>query len=130
MQDYDHGKNHTLLVYSLEEIVLEKMRAILQQTKKLHEQGWSRSRSRDYYDLWRIFSDYDINYDDFPVLFQQKCSLKDVNYSKVDDFFDPHYLKDVKRTWDKWLAQTTSNLPPYDVVIPSVQTKLGKILKL
>lgn len=34
-----------LPLYCLEEIVIEKLRAILQHTKKLHERDWSRSRA-------------------------------------------------------------------------------------
>ena len=47
-----------LEVYDINEIVVEKMRALLQFAKKLHERGWGRSRVRDYYDLWRIFGTY------------------------------------------------------------------------
>jgi predicted nucleotidyltransferase component of viral defense system len=35
-------------VYPLEEIIAEKIRAILQFAKKVHERGWARSRVRDY----------------------------------------------------------------------------------
>ncbi|PYV80988.1 MAG: hypothetical protein DMG05_30700, partial [Acidobacteria bacterium] len=45
-------------VYALEEIVAEKLRAILQHFEKLEVRGWSRSRARDYYDLWRILATY------------------------------------------------------------------------
>ena len=31
---------------------------LLQHVEKLQERGWSRSRARDYYDLWRIFNAY------------------------------------------------------------------------
>jgi predicted nucleotidyltransferase component of viral defense system len=52
---YGEPINLEMNLYSLEEIILEKLRAILQHTKKLHERDWIRSRARDYYDLWRIF---------------------------------------------------------------------------
>ena len=44
IQDYRGISDGQLMVYSLEEIVLEKLRAILQHTKKLHEREWTRSR--------------------------------------------------------------------------------------
>jgi predicted nucleotidyltransferase component of viral defense system len=47
-----------LLVYGLEEIVAEKVRATLQHVEKLERRGWSRSRARDYYDLWRVLGAY------------------------------------------------------------------------
>ena len=57
---HPYGKNfdYQLEVYDINEIVVEKMRALLQFAKKLHERGWGRSRVRDYYDLWRIFGTY------------------------------------------------------------------------
>ena len=40
-------------VYSLAEIIAEKLRALLQSKARLHEKGWGASRvCRDYYDLW------------------------------------------------------------------------------
>jgi predicted nucleotidyltransferase component of viral defense system len=32
----------------------EKLRAIRQHVEKLKDTGWSRSRARDYYDVWRV----------------------------------------------------------------------------
>ncbi len=57
---HEYGENFesVIPVYSLEEIVAEKLRALLQHVKKLEERGWSRSRARDYYDLWRVFGTY------------------------------------------------------------------------
>ncbi|MFV1976702.1 MAG: nucleotidyl transferase AbiEii/AbiGii toxin family protein [Candidatus Scalindua sp.] len=45
---YEEMISQEVYVYSLEEIVAEKMRAILQHLKKLEDRGWSRSRARDY----------------------------------------------------------------------------------
>jgi len=69
-----------LFVYRVEEIIAEKIRAILQFAKKLHKRGWGRSRVRDYYDLWRIFSAYrdQIDHTILPELITQKCLRKKV----------------------------------------------------
>ena len=65
-------------MYKLEEIIAEKIRAILQFAAKLHERGWGRSRARDYYDLWRIFKEYRdyINLDIIPSMVLQKVHGK------------------------------------------------------
>jgi len=55
---YGENLEGTIFAYQLEEIIAEKVRAILQFVKKLHERGWARSRIRDYYDLWRILGEY------------------------------------------------------------------------
>ncbi len=82
IHSYQEKIDTPIQVYSLEEIVLEKLRAILQKTKKLHEEGRDRSRTRDYYDLWRIFTAFesDLYFDNFPILLQKKCDLKNVHF--------------------------------------------------
>ena len=55
IHEYGEPRESDVLVYALEEIVAEKLRAILQHIERLVERGWSRSRAGDYYDLWRIF---------------------------------------------------------------------------
>jgi predicted nucleotidyltransferase component of viral defense system len=52
--EYGEKLDVQVAVNSLEEIVAEKLRAILQHQNKLDERGWSRSRACDYYDLWRV----------------------------------------------------------------------------
>jgi predicted nucleotidyltransferase component of viral defense system len=58
IHEYGEPLDTRVKVYSLEEIVAEKLRAILQHVEKLEERGWSRSRARDYYDLWRVLKRY------------------------------------------------------------------------
>ncbi len=63
-------------LYSLEEIIIEKLRAILQHTKKLYEKDWSRSRARDYYDLWRVLGMFEdqLNLEVINTNLPLKCS--------------------------------------------------------
>ena len=65
-------------VYALEEVVAEKLRAILQQAALLESRGWSRSRARDFYDLWRILGAYGEQMDltDFDTLLREKCRVR------------------------------------------------------
>ena len=51
IHEYGEPLEARIQVYALEEVVAEKLRAILQHVEKLEERGWSRSRARDYYDL-------------------------------------------------------------------------------
>lgn len=118
--------NSGLKVYALEEIIAEKLRAILQNIKKLHEIGWSRSRVRDYYDLWRILNDYknEINLKALPELTNKKCKLKDVSFEKVDDFFDALLIENAKKDWEQWLKPLVNNLPEFDLVISELKEQL------
>ena len=49
IHNYGEPFNAQVKVYSLEEIVAEKLRALLQQAEMIEKRGWSRSRARDYY---------------------------------------------------------------------------------
>lgn len=123
---YDERIDTPIQVYSLEEIVLEKLRAILQKTKKLHEEGRDRSRTRDYYDLWCIFTTFEsaLYFEDFPTLLQKKCDPKKVHFVGVESFFDPAIMETVKRTWKQWLGNLVSDLPECSSVINKLKTKL------
>jgi predicted nucleotidyltransferase component of viral defense system len=116
--------------YSLEEIVAEKLRAILQHVEKLEERGWSRSRARDYYDLWRIFKTYGhrMTLTDFPQFLQEKCAVRNVSFQGADDFFDPTMLAYVGKTWEQWLGPLVPALPPCTTVIGELRPQLGALL--
>lgn len=83
LHDYGEPFEVQVPVYSLEEIVAEKLRAILQHARALERRGWVRSRARDYYDLWRILGTYhdQMGLSDFPSFLREKCALKDVAFS-------------------------------------------------
>jgi predicted nucleotidyltransferase component of viral defense system len=119
-----------ILTYPLEEIIAEKMRAILQNIKKYHERGWTRSRARDYYDLWYILTQSNQNLDLnlIPKILEKKCTIKEVDYSCAQDFFDLKVLELVKRDWAQWLAPLISNLPSCDSVLEIVREQFQIIL--
>lgn len=88
-----------LYVYPLEEILAEKIRALLQFAKKLHERGWGRSRVRDYYDLWRILKSYShtLNLEILPSLVIKKCAFKDVFFGGIEDIFQEKLLLNLEK---------------------------------
>ncbi|MFQ5792713.1 MAG: nucleotidyl transferase AbiEii/AbiGii toxin family protein, partial [Acidobacteriota bacterium] len=89
IHEYGEPLKAEVLVYALEEIVAEKLRAILQHVGNLEERGWSRSRARDYYDLWRVLGTYKDRMDlsDFSAFLREKCAVRDVNFTGPKDFF-------------------------------------------
>ena len=54
IREYGEPLDADVQVYSLEEVGAVKLRAILQQADMFEKRGWSRSRGRDYYDLWQV----------------------------------------------------------------------------
>ena len=129
--DYGEPLDAQVRVYTLEEIVAEKLRAILQHAAKLDERGWSRSRARDYYDVWRVLAEYgnDMDLTAFATFLREKCAVRSVSFEGPDDFFHAAVLAYVERTWEQWLGPLVPDLPAFETVIgelrPQVATLLG-----
>ena len=106
-------------VYALEEIAAEKLRAILQHVKEFHERGWSRSRTRDYYDLWCVLNAYQNQLDlsNFRSFLRAKCTLRNVAFNGPDDFFEKTMLAYTEKTWEQWLGPLVPDLPDFATVI-------------
>ena len=128
--DYGEPLDVQILVYSLEEIVAEKLRAILQHLRSLERRGWVRSRARDYYDLWRILGAHGDHLDvsGFDSFLREKCSLKNVMFSGADSFFPQAMFAMVEKTWKRWLGPLVPNLPPYNTVIGELRPTVTSLL--
>ena len=116
--------------YSLEEIVAEKLRAILQNADMLKKRGWIRPRARDYYDLWRILGTYkdDMDLADFSSLLRHKCAAKNISFTSLEDFFDDNLLSRVEKAWYRSLAPLMSTLPSYSSVTSELREQVKVLL--
>ena len=130
IHEYGEPLDTRVKVYSLEEIVAEKLRAILQHVEKLQARGWSRSRARDYYDLWRVLETYrdGLELSGFGSLLRRKCEVRNVTFGGPGDFLQPALLDYVERTWDQWLGPLVVELPPLDTVIRMLRRELPALL--
>ena len=130
IHQYGEPLNVDVQVYSLEEIIAEKLRALLQQAELFERRGWSRSRARDYYDLWRVLGEYgdSLNLDGFDSLLREKCTVRDVSFSRPDDFFHEPMLAYVKETWDQWLGPLVPVLPSFDTVINGLRPQVAELI--
>jgi len=128
--DYGEPLDVTVAVYSLEEIIAEKLRALLQHLRALEQQGWVRSRARDYYDLWRILGEHREQFDlaNFPDFLRQKCAIREVTFSGPESFFPSSMLAVVEKTWDQWLGPLVPNLPPYATVMEALRPQVTALL--
>jgi len=120
-----------ILVYSLEEIVIEKLRAILQHTKKLHEREWGRSRARDYYDLWRISESYGnhLQLHNLRNLLEKKCASKNVSFVNADSFFEEKMVQNARQTWEQWLSPLMPDLPECEMLLRELKQTISELLK-
>lgn len=129
LHDYGEPLAVEVPVYTLDEIVAEKLRAILQHERALERRGWVRSRARDYYDLWRILGAYRdrLNVARFEPLLREKCALRGVTFSGPESFFPEAMLGTVEKTWEPGLGPLVPELPSYATVIAALRPKVAAL---
>lgn len=117
-------------VYCLEEIVSEKLRAILQHTERLKQRGWGRSRARDFYDLWQIKTQFyeQVNWSVVPNILMKKCKVRNVSFHTSEDFFNTIVVDHVRSTWDQWLKPLVSDLKDFDSILTDLRTFIKEVL--
>jgi predicted nucleotidyltransferase component of viral defense system len=130
IHEYGEPLEAEVRVYALEEMVAEKLRAILQHVEKLEERGWSRSRARDYYDLWRVLGTYRNRMDlsDFASFLREKCAVRNVAFAGPEDFFPDRMLAYVEKTWDQWLGPLVPGLPTFQTVIGNLRPQIAELV--
>lgn len=130
IHEYGEPLESAVRVYALEEIVAEKLRGILQHAKKLEERGWSRSRARDYYDLWRVLGTYQsrMDFSDFSPLLRRKCAVRGVDFAGPEDFFQEAILAHVERTWTQWLGPLVPELPSFQTVVGELRPLIAALV--
>lgn len=125
-----HGYEEEVAVairtYSLEEIAAEKLRTTQQTRATLLERGWSRSRARDFYDLWHLvrLSSARLAWPAVRSILPAKCALRAVEINNVEDIFDPIVVEAVRTSWERSLGPFIGDLPPVDEVFAELRAAL------
>ncbi len=130
LHGYDEIIDCQVASYHIEEVVAEKMRALLQTHQKLVERGWNRPRARDYYDLWRILKNYG-NILDLKRLrntLDKKCKHRNVFYKLIEDFFTNELVKEARQHWQSTLGVFVKDLPECDFILEESKLFISKIL--
>jgi len=102
----------SVLVYPLMEILVEKIRSIMQ-----------RGYSRDYYDVWRLLKEEEFMDSEVKGLLVRKCELNGIEYTP-DLLFDEHRLNEAGSFWVKGLGHLTRELPTFETVISELRDRL------
>lgn len=113
VSDYPDLSEFSVLAYSLNEILVEKIRSIMQ-----------RGYSRDYYDVWRLFKENEFNDSEIKHLLMQKCELRGVKY-EPRLLFDEERLGEARSFWVKGLAYLTKELQEFEIVISRLRDRLS-----
>lgn len=106
-------------VYALEEMLAEKLRAMLR-----------RSRARDLYDVWQLFTRYAGVFDWGRARYalEEKARYKGFAFSSVADFLTPENREAWARSWEASVRQQVPVLAEYDQVIAEVENALTDFL--
>ena len=110
-----------VLVYALEEILAEKLRAIIE-----------RGKSRDYYDAWRLLKEKQSDLDLVVAIrvLLQKCVHKDLGAPTVQRFLAPKVLEAAEAYWSRDLADQIPGVdpPPWGKVVEELRDLLAAFL--
>jgi len=132
LHGYEEQIDCMVACYHIEEIVAEKLRALLQTHQKLVARGWNRPRARDYYDLWCILKNYTSSVDNHRLLemLDKKCRHRGVSYKSINDFFTPELIKEAQQHWQATLGMLVKELPECAVVLNETKKLIGDILPI
>lgn len=113
--DYTDLEAYQLLCYPLEEVLVEKMRSVMQ-----------RMQARDFYDIWYLLEEHGMDADFYLNEFETKCKSKDLKHT---DF--PQKLTDrlpqYKGRWQSSMSEQIKDLPDFEQVEREVQRHLKKL---
>jgi len=95
---------YQLLCYSLEEIIVEKLRAVMQRTQ-----------ARDFYDIWYLTETHGMEPEYLMAEFKRKCELKN---QVPGEFFIKleQKIPSYRGQWEKSLTNQIKDLPEFDGV--------------
>lgn len=112
---YTDQEEHQLLCYTLEEILVEKLRSVLQ-----------RMQARDFYDIWYLLELHGLELDFYVNEFIAKCESKMLN---PKDFFTKLELRlpQYKARWQKSMKDQIHDLPNFETVFREVKRHLKKL---
>ena len=112
---YSDQEEHKLLCYSLEEILIEKLRSIMQ-----------RMQVRDFYDIWYLIEIHGLDLGFCKNEFVAKCESIDVNPNEFPEKLN-HRLPQYKARWRKSVKDQIQDLPEFEQVERELMRHLKKL---
>ncbi len=113
--DYTDLEEHKLLCYSLEEVLVEKIRSVMQ-----------RMQARDFYDIWYLLEVHGMQADSYLSEFKAKCKSKNILHTDFPKKLAER-LPQYKGRWRNSLSEQIKNLPDFDNVEREVQRHVRKL---
>jgi uncharacterized protein len=118
--DYSDLDAYQLLCYPLEEVLVEKMRSVMQLMQ-----------ARDFYDIWYLLEEHEMDAGFYISEFDAKCKSKGLQHTDFLKKLDER-LPQYKGRWKSSLSEQIKDLRDFDQVEIEVQRHLKKteILKM
>ncbi len=112
---YSDQEEHKLLCYPLEEVLVEKLRSVMQ-----------RMQARDFYDIWYLLEIHEMDVAFYSIEFRAKCESKAIDPT---DFHNKlaQRLPQYKGRWQKSMADQIQDLPDFDQVVREVMRHLKNL---
>lgn len=102
--NYSDLEEYQLLCYPLEELLVEKLRCVMQ-----------RMQPRDYYDIWYLLEIEEMSIDFYEAEFIIKCKSKELDPKEFHEKLEKK-IPQYKARWEKSMSDQIKNLPPFDDV--------------
>ena len=112
---YSDMTKHQLLCYALEEVLVEKMRTVMQ-----------RMQARDFYDIWYLLEQHGMEVNFYLKEFANKCESKKLNPADFPKKLAER-LPQYKGRWESSMNEQIHDLPDFDKVKREVQRHLKKM---
>jgi len=111
---YTDQEYHELLCYPLEEVLVEKLRSVMQ-----------RMQARDFYDIWYLLEIHGMDIDFYIAEFRTKCESKAIEPTEFHNKLEQR-LPQYKGRWQSSLADQIQDLPDFEEVLREVARHLRK----
>lgn len=112
---YTDQEDHRLLCYPLEEVLVEKLRSVMQ-----------RMQARDFYDIWYLLEIHEMAVDFYLAEFRTKCESKEIDPTEFHKKLEQR-LPQYKGRWQSSMADQIQDLPNFDKVVREVKKHLKKL---
>jgi predicted nucleotidyltransferase component of viral defense system len=112
---YSDQEEHQLLCYPLEEVLVEKLRSVMQ-----------RMQARDFYDIWYLLEIHKMDVAFYSVEFSAKCESKEIDPASFHKKLEQR-LPQYKGRWKSSMADQIQDLPDFDQVEREVMRHLKKL---
>lgn len=115
LKSYTDIDDYKILCYSLEEILVEKMRSVMQ-----------RMIARDFYDIWYLLQEESLDPNQYIGKFRNKCINKGLDTAKFKDKLAQR-IPQYRGQWNFSLKDQIKDLPDFDQVEREVQRHIKKL---